>query len=73
MLVVVFSEMCILLCVFRGVLETLIRRHFPTPSSGIDWTLFENDPTLPDNCRKRKRGGSSHQGDDDRVILFPGC
>ena len=43
---------------FRGVLETLIRRHFPTPSSdmaGINWSLIENDPTLPRSCRKRKR------------------
>ena len=41
----------------RGVLETLIRRHFPTPTSGIDMTLFADDPTLPGNSRKRKRGG----------------
>ena len=40
----------------RGALETLIKRHFPTPSEGIKWSLFENDPTLPLNRRKRKRG-----------------
>lgn len=41
----------------RGVLETLIQRHFPTPSSGINWNLFDSDPTLPENCRRsRKRG-----------------
>jgi hypothetical protein len=43
---------------FRGVLETLIRRHFPAPVSAlasINWSLFDNDPTLPRSCRKRKR------------------
>lgn len=51
------------LCFPRGVLETLIRRHFPVPApapglSGIDWSLIENDPTLPQSCRSggtRKR------------------
>ena len=45
-----------LLC--RGVLETLIRKHFPDPVSAlasIDWSLLDNDPTLPCSCRKRKR------------------
>lgn len=49
----------------RGVLETLIRRHFPTPSSGIDMRLFADDPTLPGNSRKRKRGGRGLFFDDD--------
>ena len=45
-----------LLCL-RGVLETLVQRHFPTPSSGINWNLFDSDPTLPGSCRRsRKRG-----------------
>ena len=44
----------------RGVLETLIRRHFPTPSpepglAGIDWSLMDNDPTLPRSCRRKRR------------------
>ena len=43
----------------RGVLETLIKRHFPTPTTvGFDWNLFENDPTLPNSCRKRKRNNN---------------
>ena len=49
----------------RGVLETLIRRHFPTPTSGIDMTLFADDPTLPGNRRKRKRGSRGLFFDDD--------
>ena len=49
---------CIIFLLFRGVLETLIRRHFPAPVSAlasIDWSLLENDPTLPRSCRRRKR------------------
>ncbi|XP_065892542.1 protein strawberry notch homolog 1-like isoform X2 [Dysidea avara] len=49
----------------KGVLETLIRRHFPTPSSGIDMRLFADDPTLPGNSRKRKRGAHGLFFDDD--------
>ena len=44
----------------RGVLETLIKRHFPAPVPesgllGIDWSLIDNDPTLPQSCRKMRR------------------
>lgn len=44
----------------RGVLETLIRRHFPSPAAepglaGIDWSLIDNDPTLPRSCRRRRQ------------------
>ena len=44
----------------RGVLETLIRRHFPVPVpepglSSIDWSLMDNDPTLPRSCRVKKQ------------------
>lgn len=49
----------------RGVLETLIRRHFPMPTSGIDMTLFVDDPTLPGNSRKRKRGRALFLVDDN--------
>eukprot|EP00731_Ephydatia_muelleri_P023466 Em0015g1049a len=43
----------------KGVIETLMQRHFPVPTAseaGINWSLFDNDPTLPGNTRKRKRG-----------------
>lgn len=45
---------------YRGVLETLIRRHFPVPApepglAGIDWNLVDNDPTLPQSCKKKRR------------------
>lgn len=44
----------------RGVLETLIRRHFPSPTAepglaGIDWSLIDNDPTLPRSCLRRRQ------------------
>ena len=42
----------------RGVLETLIWRHFPVPVSAlasIDWSLFDNNSTLLRSCQKRKR------------------
>ena len=54
----VFMYMCVFIVLFRGVLETLIRRHFPAPVSAlasINWSLLDNDPTLPRSCRKRKR------------------
>jgi len=56
--------MLVLTCC-RGVLETLIRRHFPTPSSGIDMRLFVDDHTFPGNSRKRKRGAHGLFCDDD--------
>ncbi|XP_011404218.2 PREDICTED: protein strawberry notch homolog 1-like isoform X2 [Amphimedon queenslandica] len=51
----------------KGVLESLIKRHFPTPTDGNDWSVFENDSTLPRNCRKRKRDYAvvNNEGDDD--------
>ena len=50
----------------RGVLESLIKRHFPASSRvGMDWSLFDSDPTLPTNCRKRKqRGGPMFQDEE---------
>ena len=47
---------CVFVSYCRGVLESLIKRHFPTPTDGNEWSVFENDSTLPRNCRKRKRG-----------------
>ena len=42
-------NVCIIFVLFRGVLETLIRHHFPTPVSAlasIDWSLMDNDVTF---------------------------
>ena len=53
-----YVSMCIIFVLFRGVLETFIQWHFPTPVSAlasIDWSLMDNDVTLPRSCRKRKR------------------
>ena len=51
-------NVCIIFVLFRGVLETLIRQHFPAPVSAlasINWSLMDNDVTLPRSCWKRKR------------------
>ena len=44
----------------RGVLESLIKKHFPSSdqkkmSGGFDLDLFSDDPTLPLSLRKRLR------------------
>ena len=43
---------------YRGVLESLIKRHFPTPSVNSEWLLDEEGSNLSQNNRKRKRGSN---------------
>ena len=54
-----------LLSILRGVLESLIKKNFPTSdikktavtaASGLDLTMFSDDLTLPPSLRKRLRG-----------------
>ena len=65
MYTVLYTRACLIIIMsfslsLRGVLESLVKRHFPSPSTGINWSLFENDPTLPMNRKKRKRGDNSN-------------
>ena len=56
---------CACVCLFnRGVLESLIKKNFPTSdvkktaaatASGLDLSLFNDDLTLPPSLRKRLR------------------
>ena len=46
--------------IYRGVLESLIKRHFPTPSVNSEWLLDEEGSNLSQNNRKRKRGTCSN-------------
>ena len=47
-------------CCCRGVLESLIKKHFPSSDQkkmpiGFDLDIFNDDPTLPLSLRKRLR------------------
>jgi hypothetical protein len=53
----------------KGVLESLIKKHFPSSdqkkmSGGFDLDLFSDDPTLPLSLRKRLREDASISSDD---------
>ena len=46
----------VMICTFRGVLETLIKRHFPkVQAAGMNWGSQNKNSPKP---RKRKRGMS---------------
>ena len=63
MYAVYYTRACV--CLFnRGVLESLIKKNFPTSdvkktaaatASGLDLSLFNDDLTLPPSLRKRLR------------------